>query len=152
MFPLYAIGHAGVSPIVSQTALTILLMVLGISIIAFAFGRAKNPENLRLHRVIMSAAILILLVPVFLVMLPATFTFYTDPDIQLFSPLSIITAIHGVVGFPVVLLGLVFVANDLPKNLRAWMQRTSILMVASVGIGILLYLVMLDVITFGAAM
>jgi hypothetical protein len=142
-------GHAGTSPIVSQTVLTLLFVVLGLSIVAFAFGRMKSAENLKLHRVIMSSAIILLLIPIFLVMLPTTYTFYTDPDVEYFSPISILTSIHGIVGLPVVVLGLTFLTNDLPGNVKKWMQRTSALLVLSVGLGVLLFLTMLDIISFG---
>ena len=146
------VGHAGVSPIVSQTTLTLLLVVLGLSIVAFSLGLVRSAESLRMHRFIMSAAVVLFLIPVFLVMLPATYGFYTDPDVALYSPLSIMTVIHGLVGLPVVVLGLVFLSNDLPGDVKRWMRRTSLLMLAAIGLGVLLFLTMLGLVGFGAGM
>ncbi len=145
----YLAEHAGTSAIVSQTVLTVLLVVLGLSIIAFAFGKLKSPDNLKLHRAIMSAAIILLFIPILLVMLPTTYAFYTDPDVVYFSSISLLTVIHGIVGLPVVVIGLIFLTNDLPSNVKMWMQRTSALLVLSVGLGVLLFLAMLDLISFG---
>jgi hypothetical protein len=124
------------------------MIALGLSVVAFAFGRVKEPKFLLVHRLIMSSAVILVLIPVFTVMLPATLNFYTDTDVELLSSLSIMTVLHGVVGFPVVVLGLVFLSTDLPRVVRKWMRRTAILLVLEVGIGVLLFLQMLDLISF----
>jgi hypothetical protein len=126
-----------------------MMIVLGVSVIAFGFGRVKNAEFLRLHRWVMSMAVILMLGPILFVMLPATFTFYTDPDVLLFSSMSIITVIHGAVGLPTVVLGLVFLTNDVPKAVKPWMRRTATLTILSLGLGLLLFLTMMDLISFG---
>jgi len=142
------IMHAGISPIVSQTSLTIILVALGLSLTGFIFGRLKGVEFLRAHRWLMTLSIILILVPVFFVMLPATFTFYTDSDVELASATSIITLIHGIIGLPFVVLGLTFTFNDLPNDTRNWMRRAFILLVITVAIGLVLFLQMLDLISF----
>jgi hypothetical protein len=121
VYTFLPIGHAGVNPIVSQTSLLFLTVVIGISFVGLVHGRIKG-EQLRAHRWIMTSATLILLIPVFLVMLPATLVFYTDPDVELFSAMFTTTVFHAVLGFPALVLMLVFVSNDLPTRTRHWMR------------------------------
>jgi len=122
-----------------------LTVVMGISFVGLVHGRLKG-EQLRAHCWIMTSATLILLIPVFLVMLPATLVFYTDPDVELFSTMSITTIIHAMLGFPALVLGIVFVSNDLPARTRHWMRWAASLLVAAFGVGVFLFLLMTGVI------
>ncbi len=122
-----------------------LTVVIGMSFVGLVHGRLKG-EQLRAHRWIMTSAILILLIPVFMVMLPATLVFYTDPDVELFSTMSITTIIHAVLGFPTIVLGIIFVTNDLPTKTRHWMRWAAALLIATFGVGVYIFLLMMGVI------
>jgi hypothetical protein len=152
MFIKHLIAHAGVSPILSQTSLMLVMIALALSLVGVVYGRIKGAELLRLHRWTMTMAVAILLVPVAFVMLPATFRFYTDPDVEIGSALSLLTIVHGALGFPMVVMGLMFALNDLPRNVRAWMRRTTWLLMAAFVVGLILFLTMLDIISFNFGM
>lgn len=148
LFTAPLILHAGVSPIVSQTSLTLIMVALGLSLMGFIFGRLKGIEFLKAHRWVMTVSILVILIPIFFVMLPATFVFYTDSDVELASATSILTIIHGALGLPFTVLGLTYVFNDLPNDVRKWMRRISYLLILTIFFGLVLFLQMLDLISF----
>lgn len=138
--------HAGMSPVISETVLMLMLVALGLSLIGIGFGRIKSKEGLMQHRWTMSAAIMISLITVILVMLPTFFRYYTDPDIMVFSSLSWTTIIHGIIGVPAVLTGVVYAFGRLPKKAKLWMRVTALLWIANITIGTVLFLQMLEVI------
>jgi uncharacterized membrane protein YozB (DUF420 family) len=148
LFNLVAL-HAGTPVIVSQMTLTTMFVVLGIILIGIGFGSvAKNKESLLMHRWNMSAAIALTLGAILLVMLPAAYNFYIDPDLQFFSSLSIMTLIHAVIGVPAITLGLIYAFGDLPQKVKHWMRWAAIFWVASLALGTILFLEMLGLLPF----
>lgn len=136
--------HAGTSPVVSQIVLTLMLVVLGLVLIGIGFGfLVKSKDGVLLHRWSLSVSAALALAGVFLVMLPSAYRFYIDPDVEFFSPLSIVTIIHGVVGFPAIVTGMIYAFGDLPENRRKWMRITAFFWLATVALGIVLYLLMM---------
>jgi hypothetical protein len=82
--------HAGAPVEVSQATLTLMFVVLGILAIGIGFGRVvKTKESLLQHRWTLSAAVALTLAAIFLVMLPSAFRFCIDPDVLLFSNISL---------------------------------------------------------------
>jgi uncharacterized membrane protein YozB (DUF420 family) len=136
LFNLIAL-HAGTPVVVSQTTLTAMFVVLGVILIGIGFGTvSKNRESLLLHRWSTSIAI-------FLVMLPAAFNFYIDPDLQFFSSLSLFTFVHAVIGVPALTLGLIYAFGDLPQKIKRWMRWVAIFWVGSLVLGTIVFLEML---------
>ena len=125
-----------------QESLTLVFVALGIGIIGMAYGRAKSEDSLQLHRWTMTGAIALNLVSIFVVMLPSLYTFYIDPNVNALSPFSVLQILHGIIGFPAIILALMFVFNDFPKNTRKWMRITAILWVISVALGAIVYFTM----------
>jgi len=138
--------HAGTPVEVSQATLTLMFVVLGIILIGIGFGYlTKTRENLLQHRWALSAAILLSVGAIFVVMLPSAFRFYIDPDVEFFSSMSYTTMIHGVIGVPAVTTAIIYAFGDLPRNVRKWMRITAFLWVADMIIGILLYFQMIGI-------
>lgn len=139
--------HAGTPVIVSQTTLTLMFVVLGMLLIGITFGFVeKTKEKLLQHRWILSAAIALTLGAVFLVMVPAAFTFYIDPDVEFFSGLSLTTIAHGVVGVFAVTTAVIYAFGDLPQNVKKWMRITALLWIADLGLGVVLFIQMMGLI------
>lgn len=133
--------HAGTSPVVSQIVLTLMLVVLGVLLVGVGFGYlAKNREGALMHRWTLSVSVAFTMGAVLLVMLPTAFRYYIDPDVEFFSLLSITTIIHGIIGFPAVVTGLIYVFGDLPVNRKKWMRITAYLWLATIALGVTLYL------------
>jgi uncharacterized membrane protein YozB (DUF420 family) len=141
--------HAGTPISVSQATLTVMLVVLGIALVGIGFGLAKNKVGFLQHRWSMTAAVALALTVILAVMLPTTYTFYTDPDLEALSSLSIVTFIHAVAGVPTVVLGLLYAFGDLPAKTKKWMRYTAVFWVVSVGLGVLVFLVMQDLLLTG---
>jgi MFS family permease len=136
--------HAGTSPVVSQTVLTLMLVVLGIVLVGIGFGYlVKTKESLLEHRWMLSGSIVLTAGAILLVMLPTFFRFYLDPDVQVFSGLSITTLIHGLVGAPAITAAVFYALGKLPKNIKKWMKWTGVLWVASITLGVFLFLQMM---------
>lgn len=139
--------HAGTPVEVSQATLTLMFVVLGILAIGIGFGRVvKTKESLLQHRWTLSAAVALTLAAIFLVMLPSAFRFYIDPDVMLFSNISIVTVIHGIVGIPAIVTALIYAFGDLPQNVRKWMRITAVFWIADIVLGVVLFFQMMGII------
>ncbi len=141
--------HAGTPVSVSQATLTVMLVVLGIMIVGVGFGLAKNKASFLQHRWSMSVAVALALTVILAVMLPATYTFYTDPDLMALSALSIVTFIHGVAGVPTIVFGLLYALGDLPARTKKWMRCAIVFWVGSVALGVIVFLTMQDLLFSG---
>ena len=128
-----------------------MFVVLGLILLAIGFGwLTKNRESLLQHRWGMTIAVALTLAVVFIVMLPAAYTFYTDPDLQFLSSISIVTLIHGIVGVPAILLGLLYAFGDLPQKTKRWMRYAAVFWIATLILGIILFFVMQDILVISA--
>jgi uncharacterized membrane protein YozB (DUF420 family) len=124
-----------------------MLVVLGIIAIGIEFGHLnKSKVSLLQHRWILTVALALTLGAVFLVMVPTTFRFFIDPNLKFFSSSSIVTSIHTAVAFPAVVLALIYAFGDLPTKVKKWMRITAVLWVASIVLGVGLFLQMMTLI------
>lgn len=128
--------------LLQQESLTLVFVALGLGIIGMAFGKIKNKDSLQLHRWIMTGAVALNLISIFVVMFPSLVIFYINPSVNTSSSFSILQVIHSVVGFPAVTMALIFAFNDLPKNTKKWMVATAILWVTSIALGAIVYFTM----------
>ncbi len=139
--------HAGTSPVVSQTVLTLMFAVLGVVLVGIGFGYfEKTKTSLLQHRWVLSISVGLTLCAIVLVMLPTTFNFYVDPDVILLSPMSIATIVHGLIGIPAIVTGLIYAFGDLPRNVKKWMRATAVLWATSIGLGVYMFLLMMEII------
>ena len=139
--------HAGTSAVLSQTALTLMLVVLGIIVIGMSFGHLnKSKISLLQHRWMLTIALVLSLSAISFVMLPSAFNFYIDPDLQFFSSLSMVTLVHVAVAFPAVVTALIYAFGDLPTKTKKWMRITALLWLASIALGVVLFLQMMALI------
>ncbi len=130
----------------SQTVLTLMFAVLGVLLVGWSFGFLKNKEALLQHRWTLSAMLVLTLIPVALVMAPTMYRFYTDPDVMPLSGISITQIVHTIVAIPALATALVYAFGKLPANVKKGMRWTSALWVASMVLGVLLFLQMMDLI------
>ena len=136
--------HAGTNPIVSQTTLTLMFVVLGVVLVGMGYGYLiKSKENLKLHRWMLTTAVGLTLVAIFLVMFPTLIRYYGDPDVEFYTSLSFVTILHGIVGAPAIITATYYVFGIVPKNSKKWMRWTAALWVASIGLGTFMFLQML---------
>jgi uncharacterized membrane protein YozB (DUF420 family) len=111
------------------------------------FGRlSKTKESLMQHRWILTAAVILTVVPVSLVMIPSAFGFYIDPNLQFFEALSITTLFHAAIGFLAIVTALIYVFGDLPTNVKKWMRITALLWITTLVLGVVVFLQMLSLI------
>jgi uncharacterized membrane protein YozB (DUF420 family) len=126
-----------------------MFVVLGIIALGVGLGvLVKNRESLLQHRWSMTVALIIALTVIFLVMLPAAYNFYVDPDLEVLSQLSILTIFHGVLGAPAVVLAVMYAFGDLPKQTKKWMRWAIFFWIVSLILGVLLFLDMQDLLSF----
>ena len=95
----------------------------------------------------MTVAIGLALLAIFFVMIPSAVRFYIDPDVEFYSTLSIMTIIHGVIGVPAVVLGVIYALGDLPQKVKHWMRWAAVFWVISLAIGVLVFLEMLGLLS-----
>ncbi len=128
--------------LLQQESLTLNFVALGLGIIGMAYGRFKGRDGLLLHRWIMTGAILLNVVSIFVVMLPSMYNFYINPSMDFLSSFSFTQIIHGIVAFPAVTMAVIFAFNDLPTQTKKWMRITAVFWVASIVLGGIVYFTM----------
>jgi uncharacterized membrane protein YozB (DUF420 family) len=139
--------HAGTPVEISQATLMIMFVVLGLLLNGIGFGRiVKTKESLLHHRWILSTALVLTALAIFLVMLPSAFRFYIDPDVMFFSNISITTIVHGIIGVPAVVTAVIYAFGELPRRVRKWMRITAVLWTVDLVFGVILYLQMMELI------
>jgi len=125
-----------------QESLTLMFVALGLAIIGVGYARIKTKESFLLHRWIMSGAVFLNLISIGVVMLPSLFIYYINPSDAVTSPFSTLQITHVVIGFPAVVLSLMYVFNDLPQPTKKWMQITAALWILSIALGAIVYYTM----------
>jgi len=115
-----------------------MFVALGLAITGIGFARLKTAESLRVHRWMMSGAVILSLISIFFVMLPSLYLYYAG-DYSLTSGFSILQIIHSAEGFPAVVLSVMYLFNDLPQPTRRWMRITAVLWIISVALGAAVY-------------
>ena len=125
-----------------QESLTMMLVALGLAIIGIGYARIKTKESFLLHRWVMSGAVFLNLISIFVVMFPSLFIYYIDPSNSITSQFSTLQIVHMAIGFPAVILSVMYVFNDLPQPTKKWMTITAILWLASIALGAVVYYTM----------
>ena len=139
--------HGGTPPVLSQTVLTLMFVVLGIILVGIGFGYTnKNKESLQQHRWMLTTALILTIIPVLLVMIPTMYRFYVDPDVMVFSSMSITQVIHAAFSIPALATAIMFASGKLPVNVKKSMRWAAFFWVASMVLGVLLFLQMMDLI------
>lgn len=131
-----------IPPLLQQESLMLVFVALGLGIIGMAFGKIKNKDSFQLHRWVMTGAVALNLISIFVVMLPSFVIFYINPNVNDASSFSTLQIIHSIIGFPAITMALIFAFNDLPKNTKKWMVATSILWLVSIALGAIVYFTM----------
>ena len=131
-----------IPPLLQQESLTLVFVALGLGIIGMAFGRIRNKDSLQLHRWIMTGAVALNLIAIFVVMFPSLVFFYIDPSVDVSSSFSILQIVHGIIGFPAVTMALIFAFDYLPTKTKKWMTATAILWLISIALGAIVYFTM----------
>ncbi len=122
--------------------MTLIFVTLGVGIIGIVYGRIKGKEPLLLHRWIMTGTVMLALMPIFFVMFPSLYNFYTNPAMNDFSTFSIVQLIHSIIGFPAITISVIFAFNDLPKKTKKWMRYDAILWLTTIALGAIVYFTM----------
>jgi uncharacterized membrane protein YozB (DUF420 family) len=124
-----------------------MFVALGILLVGIGFGYVvKNKETLRQHRYMLSTVLVLTLIPTLSVMVPTMFRFYSDPDVMAFSSISITQIIHTAVAIPALATAGIYAFGRLPGNVKKGMRWTAVLWIASMVLGVLLFLQMMDLI------
>jgi uncharacterized membrane protein YozB (DUF420 family) len=139
--------HAGTSPVTSQTVLMFMFVVLAILVVGIGSGYVvKSKDSLKQHRWYLIIAVVFTLVPTLLVMIPTIFRFYTDPDAMLFSSISLTQIAHAAVSIPALATAILYTFGRLPQNIKIGMRWAASLWVASIILGVLMFLQMMELI------
>lgn len=139
--------HAGTSPVMSQTVLTLMFVVLGIMLVGVGYAYAgKSKESLKQHQWTLTVSLALALIPVFGVMIPTLITFYTDPDVLVLSSISITQIAHATVSVPALATAAVYALGKLPADVKRAMRWTVALWIASLVLGVVMFLQMMELI------
>jgi uncharacterized membrane protein YozB (DUF420 family) len=124
-----------------------MLVVLGMLLVGIGFGYAvKNKEAIMQHKWILTTVLALTLIPVLLVMSPTMYRFYTDPDVIPLSSISVTQIVHTAVSIPALATAVIFASGKMPKNIKKGMRWAALFWIASMVLGVLLFLQMIELI------
>lgn len=120
-----------------------LLLQIAVIIIVFVgvkYGKEKTQGSLKTHRRVMAIAVVLNAVGFLLVMGPSIVGYFLIPLSELSTFGIVSTSLHAVFGGMAEILGIAFVFNKKPKNVRLWMRLSRWLWVIAFVLGVSLYL------------
>jgi len=120
-----------------------LLLQIAVIVIVFVgvkYGKEKTGGSIKTHRRVMAIAVVLNAVGFLLVMGPSIVGYFSTPLSQLSLVGIVSTSLHAVFGGVAEILGIAFVFNKKPKNVRLWMRLSRWLWVTAFVLGVLLYL------------
>jgi len=124
----------------SDLNLLLQIIVLIILLVGVKFGKEKTPSSFEKHGRIMTIAVVLNAIGFVSVMGPSFVNYFSTP-IQKLSIIGILsTSLHALFGSIAEILGIAFVFNKKPKNIRLSMRLTMLFWVIAALLGIALYL------------
>ncbi len=123
-------------------SITIMFVALGLAIVGFGYARLKTPEGLKMHRWIMSGALILTFISMLAVMIPSLYYYYALPMGSATSGFSILQIIHSAESIPAVALAVMFLANRLPQPTGRWMRVMTVLWLVSIALGAVIFYTM----------
>jgi uncharacterized membrane protein YozB (DUF420 family) len=127
------------APLPSTLNLGLQIVVLVIFLAAIPFAKRGTSEGFKTHGRLMTTAIVLNLVGVILVMIPSLLAYLTAGGV-ISSLFLLIEIPHSLFGFLALALGIAFVLNKKPKNLKTWMRLTATFWILAFLFGFLNYL------------
>jgi len=124
----------------SDLNLLLQIIIIIIIFVGAKSGKEKTRESLKTHRRIMTAAVVLNAIGFLLVMGPSFVSYFFTPLPNLSTIGIVSTALHAIFGSTAEILGIAFVINKKPKNVRLWMRITKWLWVIAFILGVSLYL------------
>jgi len=124
----------------SDLNLLLQIVVILIVFVGVKYGKVKTQDSLKTHRRLMAFAVVLNAVGFLFVMGPSLVGYFSTPLGELSTFGIVSTLSHGVLGGMAELLGIAFVFNKKPKNVRLWMRLSRWLWVIAFVLGVLLYL------------
>ncbi len=125
------------APLPSTLNLLLQIVVLVFLLVAIPFAKRGTKEEFKMHERLMGTAIVLNLVGVVLVMIPSLLAFLSGGA----GTLLLLEIPHGTFGLLGLILGIAFVFNKKPKNLRRWMLITATFWFIAIILGFVNYLV-----------
>ncbi len=119
-----------------------MFVALGLAIIGMAYGRIKTKEFVKLHRWIMGGSVVLVLVAIFFVMIPSIYLYYITPGNSYTSTFSVLQIVHSILGAPAIVLGVMYLFNDLPQATKKWMRVAIVFWLVSIALGAVVYYAM----------
>jgi uncharacterized membrane protein YozB (DUF420 family) len=127
------------APLPSTLNLGLQIVVLIAFLAAIPFARRGTNEGFKTHGRLMTTAIVLNLLGVILVMIPSLLAYLTAGEV-ISSLFLLIEIPHGLFGFLALVLGIAFVLNRKPNNLKTWMRLTATFWILAFLFGFLNYL------------
>ncbi len=126
--------------VTSDLNLLLQIIVIIILFVGVKYGKEKTQDSLKTHRRITAIAVVLNAVSFLFVMGPSVVSYFSAPRGELSTFGIVSTSFHAVFGGMAEVLGIAFVFNKKPKNVRLWMRLTRWLWVIAFVLGVSLYL------------
>lgn len=123
----------------SDLNLLLQIVIIIIVFVGVKYGKEKTQGSLKTHRKVMAIAVVLNAVGFLLVMGPSFVGYFSTPLGQLSTVGIVSTSFHAVIGGIAEILGIAFVFNKKPKNVRLWMRLSRWLWVIAFVLGVSLY-------------
>jgi len=126
--------------IASDLNLLLQLIILILLFVGVKFAKGKTQSSLKTHGRIMTIAVVLNAIGFLLVMGPSFVGYFSTPPQELSTIGILSTSSHAFFGSVAEILGIAFVFNKKPEDIRFWMHLTRLFWVIAALLGIALYL------------
>lgn len=128
------------APLTSDINLLLQAIIFVILIVGSEFVKEKPGAGRKKHKNLMTVAVALNIIPIILVMVPSFLSYFSGP-LQALPIMGIVsTSVHAFFGAVSETLGIAFVLEKKPKNMRLWMRLTRWFWIITEILGVFLYL------------
>jgi uncharacterized membrane protein YozB (DUF420 family) len=127
--------------ILSTINLILQIVILVVLLIGVQMVKDRSAKGTKRHRTLSAIAVALIAVSLAVVMVPSILAYFSGPPGSL-DPFTMASTLgHAFFGSLTFMIGVAFVLNKKPKNLRMWMKIQASLWFVAFLLGLLLYLI-----------
>jgi len=128
------------APVVSDLNLFLQIITIVVLFAGVKFGKEKTEQSLKKHKNVMTSVVVLNAVGFIFVMGPSFVNYFSTSLVKLSTFGIVSTSLHVFFGSLAEILGIAFIFNKKPKNIRLWMRLTRWVWIIAFVLGVSLYL------------
>jgi uncharacterized membrane protein YozB (DUF420 family) len=127
--------------ILSTVNMILQIVILAVLLIGVQLVKDRSAKGTKRHWTLSAIAVVLIAVSLALVMVPSILAYFSGPPGSLDPFTTVSTLGHAFFGSLAFMIGVAFVLNKKPKNVRLWMKIQATFWFVAFLLGLLLYLI-----------